>query len=236
MTTLEEEHEQVRETEILNELMEGRLMPERRSILKKGAVAMAALAMFTSIFKPSSVRAQMAKTDVQMLQESYILELKAINTYRAAAGLKDGSGTPYVDGAVLSVASSFIADHTVHAQRFKDVLVQLGARVPSDTTDTTLGDFPPGPNSMLTSLPGILRYALAVEIYAAKLWYQYFKDAADLRVKRVFADIAPNEAAHAALLRATLKFVIGTGTDHDNADPGKAVVPYTQLSYDSWVF
>lgn len=224
------------EDEILQELVAGRIMQERRSILKKGAIATAALAMMTSILKPTSLRAQMAKTDVQMLQDSYVLELKAVNTYKAAAGLKDGSGAPYVDGAVLSVASTFIADHTVHAQRFRDVLVQLGASIPSDTTDTTLGDFPPGPNSMLTSLPGILRYALAVEVYAAKLWYQYFKDATDLRVKRVFADIAPNEAAHAALLRATLKFVLGTGTDHDNADPGKAVVPYTQLSYDAWVF
>lgn len=225
----------VGEKEILEELMSGRIMQERRSILKKGAMAATALAM-VSAFRPMSVRAQMTKTDVQMLQDSYVLELKAINTYKAAAGLKDGNGMPYVDGAVLSVAAAFIADHAVHAQRFKEVLMQLGASVPSDTTETTLGDYPPGPNSMLTSLQGILRYALAVEVFAAKLWYQYFKDAVDLRVRRVFADIAPNEAAHAALLRATLKFVVGTGTDHDSADPGKAVVPYTQLSYDSWVF
>jgi hypothetical protein len=75
-----------------------------------------------------------------------------------------------------------------------------------------------------------------VEIYAAKLWFQYFKDAQDLRTKRIFADIAPNEAAHAAILRAALKFIVSVPTDHDSMDPGKAVVPFTQLSFDSPVF
>jgi rubrerythrin len=176
------------------------------------------------------------KTDLEMLRESYTLELMAVNTYAAAAGLKDDAGAPYVDGAIKSVALRFIADHTAHAEQFAMVIRQLGGEVPGPTTMTTLEAFPPGPASQLTSLPGILRYALAVEVYAAKLWFQYFKDASDLRTKRVFADIGPNEAAHAALLRGTLKFVLGLPTDHDSSNAGKAVVPFTQVSFDAPVF
>jgi rubrerythrin len=178
----------------------------------------------------------MAKTDLEMLQESYTLEQMAVNTYAAAAGLTDGTGKPFIDGAVLSVAQTFIADHTEHARLFKAQIEALGGAVPATTTETTLTDFPPGPNSQLSSLQGILRYALAVEVYAAKLWFQYFKDAQALPVKRLFADLGPNEAAHAALLRATLKFILSVPTDHDNANAGRAVVPFTQLSMDSPVF
>lgn len=174
----------------------------------------------------------MPKTDLEMLQESYTLELKAVNTYKAAAGMKNSSGEPFVSGAVLSVAADFIADHTEHAALFKAQIIARGGTVPPDTTDTTLTAFPPGANSQLTSLQGILRYALAVEVYAAKLWFQYFKDATDLSVKRLFADLAPNEASHAAILRATLKLVVGVETDYDFANPGKAIVPFTQLSMD----
>ncbi len=176
------------------------------------------------------------KTDLEMLAESYTLELMAVNTYAAAAQLKDTTGSPIVDGAVLSVAQAFIADHTVHAERFASVIRELGGVVPGSTTETTLTQFPPGPNSALDSLVGILRYALAVEVYAAKLWNQYFGEAQDLRTKRVFADIAPNEAAHAALIRTTLKFVLGVPTDYDSTNPGKAVVPFSQLSFDGSVF
>lgn len=227
-----------REASVLEELLDGQLVGDRRVFMKKGSLAAAAMAMAATWFASvTRTKAQTtAKSDLEMLTESYTLEQQAVNTYNAAAALRDSSGAPLVDGAVLSVAVAFIGDHTTHAVRFRDVIVQLGGTVPANTTATTLDAFPPGPNSQLTSLPGILRYALAVEIFAAKLWYQYAKDAQDLRVRRVFADLAPNEAAHAAILRAALKFVVGTATDHDSSNPGKAVVPFTQLSFDSPVF
>lgn len=230
--------ETAREADALEDILSEVVPTSRRSMLKKGALAASALALATAwLGSAQKARAQGAgKTDREMLMESAILERQAINTYTAAAGLKDSSGQNFVSGDVLSVAVAFIGDHTYHRDRFDELAVELGGQASVATEETTLMAFPPGPNSQLTSLPGVLRYALAVEIYAAKLWFQYFKDAQDLRTKRLFADIAPNEAAHAAILRAALKFIASVPTDHDSTDPGKAVVPFTQLSFDSPVF
>lgn len=228
--------EHVREADVLEELLSDTITGDRRRFLKKGSLAVGAMALATSWFASTKqASAQTMKTDLQMLQESYTLEQLAVNTYSVAATLKPSEmGEPYISGPILSVAAAFIGDHTAHATRFAEVIAQLGGTVPTASTGTTLEAFPPGPNSQLTSTAGILRYALAVEVYAAKLWYDYFKQGQDLRVKRVFADLAPNEAAHAAILRAALKFVLPGGVpDYDNADAGKAVVPFTQLSFDA---
>ncbi|MDZ4746009.1 MAG: ferritin-like domain-containing protein [bacterium] len=230
--------EHITEADLLEEVLADAVEGNRRKFLKRGAVAASAMAMAGMWLgqKRTILAADDGRTDVQLLAESFTLEQQAVNTYAAAASLKSPDGLDYISGPVLSVALRFKADHTAHALRFKEVLEQLGGTVPADTTTTTLTAFPPGANSKLDSTRGILRYALAVEVFAMKLWVDYFRYSEDARARRVFMDLAPNEGAHAAILRAALKLVLSEPTDYDNADVGKAIVPHIFVSQDGPVF
>jgi len=230
--------EHIKEADILEEMLADSVAADRRKFLKKGTVAAVAMSMAGLWLndKRTILAADDGRTDLQLLQESFTIEQQTVNTYAAAAGLRSPDGTSYLTGAVLSVAQRFSLDHAAHAERFREVITQLGGTVPTDVTSTTLTAFPPGANSKLDSSRGILRYALAIEVFKMKLWVDYFRYSEDARARRVFMDLAPNEGAHAAILRAALKLVLLQPTDYDNADAGKAVVPHIFVSQDGPVF
>lgn len=227
--------EHIKEADLLEEMIADSIEGNRRKFLKRGSVAAAAMAMAGMWLgqKRTLLAADDGRTDVQLLQESFTFEQQAVNTYVAAAGLLSPGGAPYLTGPILSVAKRFGLDHAAHAARFSEVITQLGGTVPADVSSTTLTKHAPGPNSMLNSTQGVLRYALAIEVLAMKLWVDYFRYCEDQRARRVFMDIAPNEGAHAAILRAALKLVLSQPTDYDNVDPGKAVVPHIFVSQDN---
>lgn len=228
-------NEHIREADILEEMIADSIEGNRRKFLKRGSVAVAAMAMAGMWLgqNRTMLAADDGRTDLKLLQESFTLEQQAVNTYAAAAGLQSADGTKYLTGAVLSVAQRFRLDHAAHASRFREVITQLGGTVPADVTSTTLTAFPPKTDSKLDSTRGILRYALAIEVFAMKLWVDYFRYCEDERARRVLMDIAPNEGAHAAILRAALKLVLAEPTDYDSTDAGKAVVPHIFVSLDA---
>jgi rubrerythrin len=231
--------ESLQAAQTLENALNETVMKERRTFIKKGTLAALAASLPMAGFIKNAFAAnnqpRTQATDIETLTAAYTIELQAVNTYSAAAGLKDGSGMPYISGPYLEVALDFVGDHQAHAIRFKEVITQLGGTAPTDPTDTLLSAFPPGPYSNLTSTDGIFKYALALEVTAAKLWFENFKNTSDLRVKTAFADIAPIEASHAAIFRAALKLLVNTPTDHDSSDVGKAIVPFSLISLDSAV-
>jgi rubrerythrin len=237
------DNEALRAANQLEATLNETVMTERRTFIKKGSLAALAASLplagfITSAFaaRPGSAIAS-SSSDIDTLSTAMLIEQKAVNTYSAAAGLKDGSGNALISGAYLQVALQFAADHSAHAGSFRTTITALGGTPPADTTDTLLTAFPPGPFSNLTSADGIFKYALGLEVTAAKLWFANFQSASDSRTKQVFADIAPVEATHAAIFRAALKLLVMTSTDHDaGTDPGKSIVPYSRLSLDSAVF
>lgn len=231
--------ENINEANLLEEILSDAVHGNRRSFLKRGSVAAAAVAMSgMTLMRPQSARAaDDPRTDVQLLQESYITEQRAVNTYNTVQSQIDPVGHPLISGEVLSVAKQFSLDHKAHSLRFAEVITQLGGEIPADVSDTTLTVDGLKPVTVqLNTTAGILRYALAVEVYAMKLWINYSAYSDDRKAKRVFLDLAPNEAAHAAILRAALKLLLTAPTDHDNADPGKAIVPFSRASLDAPVF
>lgn len=232
--------ENINEADLLEEILVDAVEGNRRKFLKRGSVAAAAMAMAGVWLgqKRTILAADDGRTDIQLLQESFTFEQQAANSYAALGSQKGAGGEDLITGVLLSVAVQFQADHRAHAERFKTVLLEVGGTVPADTIGTTLSVevLKPKANTQLNSAAGIVRYALAVEVFAMKLWVDYFRYCEDQRARRVFMDLAPNEGAHAAILRAALKFVLKVPTDYDNVDPGKAIVPHIFVAQDAPVF
>ncbi len=230
----------ISEADLLESMLSDVVENNRRKFLKRGGVVAAAMAMAgTWMGQPSTVSAaDDGRTDVQFLQESYTLEQQTVNTYTTVASQKGAGGEDLISGVLLDVTTRFKVVHKEHADRFKDIIVQLGGTVPADTILTTLSVevLKPKANSQLTSAAGIVRYALGVEVYLMKLYVDYFRYCEDQRARRVFLDIAPNQGAHVAILRAALKRVLSAPTDYDNIDEGKAIVPHIFVSQDAPVF
>lgn len=229
--------EHIAEANLLEEMLAETVASNRRRFLKRGGLAAAAVATagMWMTTPPKARAADDGRTDVQLLSDAILFEGRAVNTYGVVASQKGPSGEELVKGVVLSAVRRFALDHQAHVVRMKEVLTQLGGTVVPDPTDTTLeyANLKPGPNSLLASETGIMRYALGVEVHAMKEWSAYATYSENASAKRLFLDIAPNEAVHASIIRAALKLVIATSTDYDNADPGKAIVPFSFASSDA---
>lgn len=242
-------HEQA---DMLEEVLHEILEPSRRNFLRKGMLAAAAVAalptiggLATSCSSDSTVApgTDPNAQDITILTNSYLIEKLAINTYNVAAG------TGLLTGAFLEVASSFIGDHTGHAATFRDVIMsELKGSAPADplaSENFVTGMMRNGKTEFkitpsfgnLSSAEGIVKYALALELTAAK---EYFESATSAnasirltnkRALEAVADIGPVEAEHAAVFRAALKLLLSTDTDRDaGADVGRSISPFATLS------
>lgn len=240
------------QADMLEEVLHEVIDPARRSFLRKGALAAAAVAALPivggtiagcSSDSPTDPSETTRKQDIQLLTNAYLIEKLAINTYVAAAGLG------VLSGAFLQVAQSFAADHMGHAGTFRDVIVnELKGASPSDPTASenfitgmkidgkTQFMIPPSFGN-LTSPAGIVKYALGLELTAAKAYFDNATSAdvsARLTNKRALeavSDIGPVEAEHAAVFRAALKLLLASDTDRDaGSDVGRSVSPTSYIS------
>ncbi len=231
---------------VLHEIMD----PSRRRFLRKGALAAAAIASLpvvgsalASCTSDPVTPTDDPSQDVALLTTAYQIEKLAVNTYTAAAGLG------ILSGAFLEVATSFATDHIGHAGTFREVITsELGAAPPADpkpdenfitgmmVNGNTILQVPPSYGN-LTSTEGIVRYALGLELIAAKAYFDNATSATasnrltNRRALEAVADIGPVEAEHAAVFRAALKILLNTSTDADaGADIGRSVSPTAIIS------
>lgn len=243
----------VEQAEMLEDVIHSSLPASRRNFLKKGALLAAVGAgapIIGSVFSGCSDDeggsnptddGNANQSDIDILGRAYLTERLAVNTYVAA------NATGLLVGPFQEVALSFVADHEGHAASFRDVIVTtLGGEAPADPADNE--NFITGINGgtefqltpvfgNLTSADGIIKYALALELTAAK---QYFEDATSVDASRrltnaealaVASDIAPVEAEHAAIFRAALKLLLASETDADaGADIGRSINPVGFIS------
>jgi hypothetical protein len=240
------------QADMLEEVIHEILEPSRRSFLRKGMLAAAAIAALPTIGALTTSCSDDSGTnptvdpnqqDITILTNSYLIEKLAVNTYNVAAG------TGLLSGAFLEVAGSFINDHTGHAGTFRDVIVgELKGAAPTDpmvSENFVTGMMRNGKREFmiqpvfgnLTSAEGIVKYALALELTAAKEYFESATSAtANIRLTNKKAleavqDIGPVEAEHAAVFRAALKLLLNTATDADaGANIGRSVSPHSTLS------
>jgi hypothetical protein len=232
----------IEQATLLEEALHDTFSNSRRDFLKKGSLVVLAAASLPVIGSSLSSCASddtmtpddSNKQDVEILTTAYVVERLAINTYNVAAS------TGLLTGAFLEVAASFINDHTGHAATFRSVITtDLKASEPAavpdseNFTNTTRAGLLVTPSfGNLTSAAGIVKYALALELIAAKLYFDNATNAdSSKRLKSAAAlNIAPIEAEHAAVFRAALKLVLATDTDADNTNVGLAISPRSFIS------
>jgi hypothetical protein len=240
------------QADMLEEVIHDLISPGRRHFLRKGALAAAAVAALPLVGASlTSCSSDMSTTptdatrsrDIALLTDAYLLERLAVNTYTAAAGLG------VLSGAFLDVATSFATDHIGHAGTFKDVLTtELGVTSiiePSASDNFITGmmingarrfQIPPSFGNLETP-EGIVKYALGLELTAAKAYFDNATSAnasmrlTDPRALAAVSDIGPVEAEHAAVFRAALKLLLNVGTDADaGADIGASLSPTSMIS------
>jgi hypothetical protein len=243
-------HEQA---DMLEEVLHDVMDPRRRSFLRKGTLAAAAvaalpivgssLASCSDAEQPAQPTDATRAQDIKLLTDAYIVEKLAVNTYLAAAS------TGVLTGAFLQVAQSFATDHIGHAGTFRDVIVnELGASAPADPRSDEnfiTGMLVDGQRILqvapsfgnLTTPAGIVKYALALELIAAKAYFDNATSATasmrltNKRALEAVSDIGPVEAEHAAVFRAALKLLLNSDTDADVAgNPGKSISPTAAIS------
>jgi hypothetical protein len=141
------------------------------------------------------------ENDIRLFNVAAQLEQKAVNTYTAVkeAGLLK---TP----AFLEVALQFAADHGQHRDADLKVVRSLGG---VSATMKGLGTAPLPESVLKGTEEDVIRYALAVEVYAAKTYQEYA--AMNARTPEGVAQAVSNmgvEAQHAAAYRAVLLAIL----------------------------
>ncbi len=182
------------------------ISPQRRQLLKLSIFtgATGALAIATGIGSKADAQSsrQNRRGDVEILNGAIALEQKAINTYMAAAENK-----LLPTKAFLDVAVQFAGDHKNHCERLKQIVSREFKATPAGTDN--LGTFPIPQNVLKGGEAEVLRYALTLEMIAAKSYLDFATaklttDAA----KDVAATIMPVESMHAAVFRTVLMAVL----------------------------
>ncbi|MEO0539250.1 MAG: ferritin-like domain-containing protein [Cyanobacteria bacterium P01_A01_bin.105] len=192
----------------------------RRQLVKLGLFTGATSAIAIAAPRPAAAKHHF-DNDIKIFNEAAMLEQRAINTYVAAAenGLLPTQ-------AFLDVAVEFAGDHTEHRDRLKLIVRDVFKGEPANTEG--LGTFPIPDNVLNGSEADVLRYALTLEMLAAKAYLNNIRDNLTTSAgKNVAASIMPIETQHVAVYRTVLKTLLNTdGLPGD----GSKIVPFAFLS------
>ncbi|MFD3805515.1 ferritin-like domain-containing protein [Streptomyces sp. NPDC058619] len=144
------------------------------------------------------VDSRVTREDVMALQTAASLENLAVDVYRQAAGLpfvKNGNKT------VAAFISTTISQHSAHARAFNAAATRAGGRAQTAPHPTYAA-------IVKKALPGIkgpadvVALAITLEDVAAQTYTKNTADVRDVRLRTLFASIAPVEAQHRAVLLA----------------------------------
>ena len=200
------------------------ISPQRRQLLKLGLFTGATGALAIATGNASKVDAMPSrmnpKADVEILNGAIALEQKAINTYVAAAENK-----LLPTKAFLDVAVQFAGDHTNHRDQLKQIVSREFRGTPASTEN--LGTFPIPQNVLKGGEAEVLRYALTLEMIAAKAYLDFATGKLTTNAaKNVATTIMPVESMHAAVFRTVLMAVL----NEKGLPMEDKIVPYSFLS------
>jgi rubrerythrin len=156
--------------------------------------------------------------DLAIVNIAIQLEQKAINTYLGMEKQKLITNKDLVD-----VARQFAADHTAH----RDALIKAATEEFKGTPAPikALGTFPIPPAALKKELDAV-RYALALEVIASKIYFDAFKDKLKTKPGRdLVLTILPVETQHVGVFRSVLKLRL---KDRDLPNNPR-LVPYALL-------
>lgn len=156
--------------------------------------------------------------DLGIVSAAIQLEQKAINTY---VGLEKEK--IITNKQVIDVARQFAADHMAH----RDALIKAATGEFKGTAPKIngLGTFPI-PAAILKKELQAVRYALALELIASKIYFDAFKDKLRTSAGRnLVITILPVETQHVGVFRSVLKFVLRDKELPDN----DRLVPFALL-------
>ncbi len=197
--------------------------PQRRKLIQLGALTGAA-GVFAALATDNQAdasghRKYSKKNDIEVFNGIAILEQKAVNTYQAAA---DNNLLP--TKAFLDVALQFASDHAHHRDKVAYVVSDVLGGTPVDTSK--VGTFPIPQIVLHGGEADVLRYALTLEILAAKAYLENIESKLTTdEAIHVSATILPIENQHAAVYRSVLLVLL-----KDHGLPGDTkLVPYPFL-------
>ncbi len=142
-----------------------------------------------------------SEPDVQMLQTAASLENLAVNTYKAALGLRgfDANAT------VAAFAQTTMEQHAAHADAFNAQAEALGGQrqtQPNPDGQALVEEAMLTDASGSANYPGIVELAMTLETIATQTYVSNVMMVEDNTSKSIFASIMGVEAQHAATLRA----------------------------------
>lgn len=156
-----------------------------------------------------------ATNDVGIANVAIQLEQRAINTY---LGLKKEK--ILVNKNLLDVTQQFSDDHVAHRDALVKAVKALGGE-PANFKG--LGTFPI-PATILKKESEAVRYGLALELIASKVYLDAFKDKLKTPEGRsLIVSILSVETQHVGVLRTVLKFVV------DKSNKNNKILPYPTL-------
>jgi hypothetical protein len=153
--------------------------------------------------------------DIAIANMAIQLEQRAVNTY---LGLKKEK--ILVNKALLDVTAQFSDDHLAHREALIKAVKALGGEV---INYKGLGTFPI-PAQILKKESEAVRYGMALELIASKVYFDAFKNKLKTpEGQNLIITILPVETQHVGVLRTVLKFVV----DKNNKD--NQILPYPTL-------
>lgn len=181
------------------------LKVSRRELVKNtllgGATAAIALTGFESI------PAWAADGDAAILNAALDLEHQAIWAYNVAAPKL--SDTP-VGNTVKTLALRNQADHKQHRDALVSIITKLGKKPSEAKASYDVSPYISAGEGNLDSDANIAKLALALEVDAAIAYNDAFSKLKAVQNLKAAATIAPDEAAHAAAIRAVFRTLIPT--------------------------
>ncbi|MFG2621899.1 ferritin-like domain-containing protein [Streptomyces sp. NPDC048507] len=149
---------------------------------------------------------RVAREDIMALQTAASLENLAVGVYRQAAGLpfiKNGNKT------VAAFIATTISQHAAHARAFNAAATQSGGKAQTAPN----AKYAAVVKQALPRIKGpadVVALAITLEDVAAQTYTKNTGGVRDVRLRSLFASIAPVEAQHRAVLLA-VQALLGAG-------------------------
>lgn len=163
----------------------------------------------------SGAKVDPTANDIAIANMAIQLEQKAINTY---LGLKKEK--ILVNKDLLEVTAQFSDDHVAHRDALIKAVKGFGGE---PAVYKGLGTFPI-PAKILKKESEAVRYGMALELIASKVYLDAFKDKLKTpEARNLIITILPTETQHVGVLRTVLKFIV------DKSNKDNRVSPYSNL-------
>lgn len=137
--------------------------------------------------------------DVATAQLAAGLEVLAVNTYQGALDAAGKGALGAVPDAVATFATTAMAHHEAHLQRWNDLLTSLGEQAVTEPLPALAGPV----NEMfakVTDVAGVARLALLLEDTAAATYFEAIPTIQNSQALELATTIQPIDMQHAAVL------------------------------------